>query len=99
MLCNPNPTPNPTQPQPQPQPLGLGLGLGLVSFISAPWGLDNGYGTMSKTHVHGSAVTKRLQICFVGFTTEILRIWGHVIYRWKGIENIFPAVYNMPPKS
>jgi len=51
---------------------------------------------MSKTHVHGYAVTKRLQICFVGFTAEILRIWGHVIYHWKGIENIFPVYITCP---
>jgi hypothetical protein len=26
-------------------------------------------------------------------------IWGHVIYRWKGLENTFPMVYYVPPES
>jgi hypothetical protein len=31
-------------------------------------------------------------------TTQILRIWGLLIYRWKGLENTFPTVYYMPPE-
>jgi hypothetical protein len=25
--------------------------------------------------------------------------WGLVIYRWKGLENIFPTVYYKPPNA
>jgi hypothetical protein len=64
MLCNvsqakpsqakPNQT-KPSQARPsqakpnQTKPLGFVI---FFSFISASWGLDNGYGTMSKTHDH-----------------------------------------------
>jgi hypothetical protein len=34
---------------------------------------------------------------FFALPATILRLWGHVIYRYKGIENIFPMVYDMPP--
>jgi hypothetical protein len=27
----------------------------------------------------------------------MFRIWGLVIYRWKGLENTFPTVYYTPP--
>jgi hypothetical protein len=30
---------------------------------------------------------------FLVLSTEILGIWGLVIYRWKGLENIFPKLY------
>jgi hypothetical protein len=39
------------------------------------------------------AGNKRLQICFFGFTTAILKLWGHVIHRWKGIFKTYLAVY------
>ena len=32
------------------------------------------------------AIDKRLHNCFLGFMTEILRIWGRVLHRWKGIS-------------
>ena len=35
---------------------------------------------------------------FFGLPTEVLGIWGLLIYRWKGIENTFPTVHYMPPK-
>jgi hypothetical protein len=44
-----------------------------------------------------SAVTKRMHICFFGLPVEILRIWGLLMYRYKGIENTFPMVYYMLP--
>jgi hypothetical protein len=33
-----------------------------------------------------------------GSPTEVLRIWGLLKYRWKGLENTFPTVYYMPQK-
>jgi hypothetical protein len=33
-----------------------------------------------------------------GLTTEILGIWGLLIYRWEGLEITFPMMYYMPPK-
>jgi hypothetical protein len=33
-----------------------------------------------------------------GLLIEFLRIWGLLIYRWKGLENTFSTVYYMPPK-
>ena len=43
--------------------------------------------------------SKRLHICFLGFTTVILRFWGHVIHGWKGIFKTYLAVYLKTPKS
>jgi hypothetical protein len=42
------------------------------------------------------AIIKQLHICFFGLPTKILGILGLVIYRWIGIENIFPTLYYMP---
>jgi hypothetical protein len=30
--------------------------------------------------------------------TSIFEICGHLIYRWKGLENTFPMVYYKPKK-
>ena len=35
---------------------------------------------------------------FVFLSTEVLGIWGLLIYYWKGLEITFPTVYNKPPK-
>jgi hypothetical protein len=43
-----------------------------------------------------SVVVKQLHICFYGLTTKMLRIWGRVIYHWKGLENTSPTVYYIP---
>jgi hypothetical protein len=40
---------------------------------------------------------KWLHIVFLGLPTYILWIMGLLKYRWKGLENTFPAVYYMPP--
>jgi hypothetical protein len=40
-----------------------------------------------------SAVSKRLHICFFGFTSAILKFRGHVIHHWKDIFKTFLAVY------
>jgi hypothetical protein len=46
-----------------------------------------------------SAITKRMHICFLGLPTEILRILGLLLNRYRGLENIFPTVYYMPLES
>ena len=35
---------------------------------------------------------------FFGLPTEVLGIWGLLVYCWKRLENTFPTVYYMPPK-
>ena len=32
-------------------------------------------------------------VCFFGFTTAILKLWGHVIHYWKGFFKTSLAVY------
>jgi hypothetical protein len=44
------------------------------------------------------AVTKRMQFFFLGLPAKILRIWGLLIYCYKGLENTSPTVYCMPPE-
>jgi hypothetical protein len=52
MLCNVNET-KPSQAKPnQTKPSQATWLCNFISFISASWGLDNGYGTISKTHDH-----------------------------------------------
>ena len=36
---------------------------------------------------------------YFGLRTQILGIWGLLIYHWKGLANTFPTMYYMPPKS
>jgi hypothetical protein len=40
---------------------------------------------------------EQLHIVFFGLSTRILRIWGLLIYHWKGLENTSPVVFCMPP--
>ena len=35
---------------------------------------------------------------FFGLPNEVSRIWGLVIYLWKGLDDTFPTVYYMPRK-
>jgi hypothetical protein len=39
-----------------------------------------------------------VQIFVFVLTAEMFGIWGLEIYRWKGLENTFPTVYNTPTK-
>jgi hypothetical protein len=34
---------------------------------------------------------------FLFLAANILRVWGRVVYRWKGLENTFLIVYYTPP--
>ena len=42
---------------------------------------------------------KQLHIVFIGLPTDILRTWGLLIYRSKGLGTTFPAVYYTPKKA
>ena len=45
---------------------------------------------------HALQSLNNCRFVFLNLPTGTLDILGLVIYRWKGIENIFPMVYNTP---
>jgi len=53
-------------------------------------------GSFIYSFVHAHVVDLQL---LLQFPTAIFRIFGRMIYRWKGLENTFPKVYHTPKNS